>query len=225
MSASPNAAVIFDVDGVLVDSYFAHLHGWMRLAQELGVPYSEPDFLRDFGRTAREVLTEVFAPHCSALTPDRVADVEARKEALYREEVEAEFPPMDGALTLIAALEEAGIPFGVGSSGPPENVALVLRKMGLDDRIAAKVNGSEVPRGKPDPAIFLLAAQRMGVAANRCVVIEDARPGLRAARAAGMKCVALASTGHTREELAEADEVVDSLREITPARILRLLGQ
>lgn len=223
MAALPTAAVIFDVDGVLVDSYNAHRNGWMRLANELGVPYSEPEFLRDFGRTAREVLTEVFAPHCALLTPDKIPEVEDRKEALYREEVDIDFPAMDGALHLIESLLAAGIKVGVGSSGPPENVALVLRHLGITDRIHAAVNGSEVPRGKPDPAIFLTAASRMGVDPKHCVVIEDARPGLKAARAAGMKCIALVSTGHTPEELSEADEVVAFLREVTPDRIRQLL--
>ncbi len=104
----------------------------------------------------------------------------------------------------------------VGSSAPRENVAAGIDGLGVRDQFSAVVTGSDVQRGKPDPQIFLAAAQRLGVPPARCVVIEDAPVGVAAAAAAGMACVGLASTGRTRETLGKAQLVVDSLTELSP---------
>ena len=128
-----------------------------------------------------------------------------------------------GNSELIEALSKAGFARAVGSSGPPENVALCLEKLGCRSLIEAEVNGMDVTRGKPDPQVFQLGAERMGIPARQCVVVEDARAGIAAAHAAGMRCVALVSTGRTRDELADADVVVDSLLELTPATVRELI--
>ena len=104
----------------------------------------------------------------------------------------------------------------VGSSAPRENVTAAIDRLGVRDWFDAVVTGSDVQRGKPDPQIFLVAAERLGVPPARCVVIEDAPVGIAAAAAAGMACVGLASTGRTRETLSKAQLVVDSLSELSP---------
>jgi beta-phosphoglucomutase len=130
---------------------------------------------------------------------------------------------MDGASDLIAALHQAGFAMAIGSSGPRENVELVWKALRRGDLIRAAVNGMDVTRGKPDPEIFLVAARKLGLAPGRCAVVEDAPVGLQAARRAGMAAIALTGTA-PRDALApHADLIVDSLRELSPASIVRLL--
>lgn len=213
-------AVLFDVDGVLVDSYAAHRRSWQRLAAEEGLPFSEEAFRRTFGRTSRESIAFFW--------PGRASDaarLDARKEELFRAEIRERFPAMDGAREVVRVLHAAGFALAVASSAPPENVELTIERLGVRDRFGAVVTGRDVSRGKPDPQVFLLAAERLGVPPPRCVVVEDAPAGVLAAHRGGMKAVALLSTGRRREDLDEAkpELVVTSLRELSPASFERLL--
>ncbi len=218
-----DVAVLFDVDGVLVDSYEAHFQSWRGTARELGFEFTRDDFQRAFGRIAAEMIAEDWTKRVSGLTPARILEVEARKESLYRDVVREKFPAMDGARELIESLAKAGFRVAIGSSGPPENVELAVEKLGIAPFLAGRVTGVDVTRGKPDPQVFLLAAERAGVPPERCLVVEDAMVGIRAAHAAGMKCVGVVSDGHTHEELHEADARVDSLRELSPERIRSMI--
>jgi beta-phosphoglucomutase len=150
-----------------------------------------------------------------------VRRLDRRKESLFREIVEADFPAMDGAEELMAALAAAGMRIAVGSSAPRENVVLVLDRLHVRAHVEVLVTGEDVAAGKPDPEVFLLAAERLGVPPRGCIVIEDAVPGVQAARAAGMKVVALVSTGRDAATLREAgpDLVVASLRELSPGTL------
>src|ERR1044071_9517602 len=158
-------AVIFDMDGVLVDSYHAHFASWARLYSELGVPYTETEFAKDFGRTSRDILRRRFGDEIS---DQRIRELDARKEALFRDELRADFPIMNGAGELIDALAREGFSIAVGSSGPPENIALCLEHLRRREKIDAVVTGADVTRGKPDPQVFELAASRLGVSPKRC---------------------------------------------------------
>ena len=121
---------------------------------------------------------------------------------------------------MLRSLHDAGFRLAVGSSGPPENVALVLDRLEARDLFEAVVTGEDVTRGKPDPEVFLIAAKRLGVPPARCAVIEDAPPGIAAANAAGMTSVGLLSTGRKPDDLAAARIVVQSLGELSP-QVLR----
>jgi len=215
---STDLAIIFDVDGVLVDSYNAHYQSWQRLCRERGLEMTQGQFIATFGRTSREIIKELWPDQIT--TEAAVADHDDRKEELYRELLARDFPTLDGAVELIDELNEAGFLLAVGSSGPPENVGLVLDALDRRDVFGGVVTGDDVTRGKPDPQVFLLGAERIGASPANCVVIEDAPVGVTAAHAAGMKCVAVVSTGRVREKLAAADLVVDTLRELN-ADIIR----
>jgi beta-phosphoglucomutase len=215
----PSVAVIFDVDGVLVDSYQAHFASWRRLYGELGRDYSEAAFAADFGRTSRDILRRTLGPET---TDKQIQSLDRRKEALFREILRANFPAMDGAVELIEALMASGFAIAVGSSGPPENIALTLEKLGCAEHVAAIVTGADVQRGKPDPQVFQLAAERLGLPAASCAVVEDAVHGIEAANRAGMTSIALTGT-MPRGQLAAADLIVDSLRELNPEVIRTLL--
>jgi beta-phosphoglucomutase len=207
-------ATIFDMDGVLVDSYHAHYQSWVEMADRRGLLISQQQFKDSFGRTSRESMAQYWGP--GRYSDEDVKAMDQEKEAAFRRIIAADFPAMPGAAELVAALHRAGFGVAVGSSAPRENVDLGLDRLGVRDRFAAVVSGSDVQRGKPDPQIFLLAAQRLGVPPARCVVIEDAPVGIAAAAAAGMACVGLASTGRTRETLSRAQLVVDALTELSP---------
>lgn len=214
-------AVIFDMDGVLIDSYRAHFESWRIVAIEEGLQITEEQFSSTFGRTSREIIAALWGDR----TPgdDRIKELDERKEAAFRELIRDNFPIMPGAPELLDALHAAGFGVGIGSSGPPENVFLTVEKLARRHVFGAIVTGKDVTRGKPDPQVFLLAAERLNVPPTRCAVVEDAPPGIEAAHRAGMKAVGLASTGRTPEMLSQADLVVKSLRELSPERFRELI--
>ena len=213
--------VIFDMDGVLVDSYRAHFESWRRMGQAVGLEMDERQFAGTFGRTTQDIINRLWGDRF----PD--ADVRAwddRKEAIYREIIAEDFPAMAGAAELLGALHAAGFGMAIGSSGPPENVELVLRLLPGGEHVSASVNGRDVTHGKPHPEVFLAAAERLDIAPARLAVVEDAPAGVEAARRAGMAAIALTGTA-PRERLAEAGAhlVVDSLAELSPPAVAELI--
>jgi beta-phosphoglucomutase len=205
--------VIFDMDGVLVDSYAAHLRSWRDVAARDGLKLTDEDFARTFGRTSRDIIGVLWP---GKFNDPAVARFDADKEARYREILAEAFPEMDGASDLIRALHDAGFRLAIGSSGPPENVALVLRELRSGGLFGVTVNGTEVTRGKPNPDVFLMAARKLNLDPSRCAVIEDAPAGVEAARRAGAAAIGLLGTA-PRERLAEhADLIVASLRDLSP---------
>jgi len=212
-------AVIFDVDGVLVDSYVAHYQSWQRMFGEIGVEFTDEKFRSTFGRTNRDIFEQLYR---GQMTEARSRALGDRKEVLYREIISRNFTPLPGAVELIDSLSAAGFKLAVGSSGPPENIALTLEKLGRASRFSAAVTGADVTRGKPDPQVFLLAAERLGVAPERCAVIEDAPQGIEAANRASMASIAVLGTT-TRDQLAHATLIVERLNELTPNKIAALI--
>jgi beta-phosphoglucomutase len=217
--ASPQA-VIFDVDGVLVDSYQAHFQSFRAMLEELGTEFTESQFRATFGRTTRDIVAEL---HDGKMTDEEIRDFDDRKEALYRDIVRKDFPAIDGAADLVEMLADSGFAMAVGSSGPPENVQLTLDSLACGKLFSAQVTGGDVTRGKPDPQVFLLAAQRLGVSPGRCAVVEDAPAGVEAANRAEMASIALVGTA-TRDQLSHARLVVDSLRELSPSIIAKMIN-
>jgi beta-phosphoglucomutase len=210
--------VIFDVDGVLVDSARPHFESWKRLGHEIGRDVTDGAFLETFGRQNKDVIAVLFDQH----DPDTVVRYGNRKEAIYREIIRGVVPAMDGAVELVRALHAVGCKLAVGSSGPPENVDLVVEQMNIADCFDALITAREVTRGKPDPQVFQLAAKALGLPPARCAVIEDAPAGIAAANAAGAKSVALTGS-HPTETLGAADLIVNSLRELSVERLTSLV--
>jgi beta-phosphoglucomutase len=208
--------VIFDMDGVLVNSYQTHLKAFRKMGAKHNLEMSDADFARSFGRTTRDIV--------AMLWPGRFADADVpkfdlEKEAAYRELLEEHFPEMEGAGDLIGDLHTAGFGLGIGSSGPAENVAVVQKCIHNGKLITASVNGSQVHRGKPDPEVFLLAAEKLKIAPKNCAVVEDAIVGVEAARRAGMTSIGLLGTAPRAALEVHAHWVVGSLRELSPALI------
>ena len=202
-------AAIFDWDGVIVDSSRQHAESWERLAKRTGHTLPPGHFQRSFGMTNKRIFAEVLQ------WPGDVAEYARLKEQLYRDIVaETGIEPLPGVRAFLAKLCLAHIPCGIGSSTPRENIDYVLKLVKLGDYFSHIVAGEDVKHGKPDPEVFLLCAQRLGFPSNRCVVFEDAHVGIRAARAACMKVVGVATT-HPAESLGDADRVVRRLDELS----------
>lgn len=214
-------AVIFDLDGVLIDSTEAHYDSWQLLCRERGWTMSRAQFETTFGRTSREIIREFWGPVVQ--DDSQVVEVDERKESLFRELLARDFPAIDGGVELIDQLRAAGFVLAIGSSAPPANVQLALERLQRCAAFAAVVTGGDVQRGKPDPQVYRLASERLGVRPANGVVIEDAPVGVTAAHAAGLKCIGLASTARARAQLTSADLVVSRLRELDAVVIRRLL--
>jgi beta-phosphoglucomutase len=209
-------AVIFDMDGVLVDSYAAHFDSWKKSSARFGLTMTETDFAATFGRTSRDIIRHLWP---NKFDDAQIAAFDAAKESDYRDILRAKLPVMLGAEDLIAALHQAGFAMAIGSSGPKENVAVVVGGLKNGSFITQTVNGSEVKHGKPDPQVFLLAAQKLGITPQNCAVIEDAPAGVEAAHRAGMFSIGLLGTA-PRDALAKhANVVVARLTDLSPAKI------
>ena len=210
--------VIFDMDGVLIDSYEAHFEAWRRMLENHGLTITEDQFAATFGQTNADIFAGLFPSVDSARYP-ALGD---EKERLFREVITRHFPEKEGASELVRALHAAGARLAIGSSGPPENVRTALDRLPAGGLFAATTDGSEIQRGKPHPEVFLKAAAKISLPPARCVVVEDAPVGVAAGKAAG--CAVIAVTGTApRRRLEQADIVVDSLRELDPRQIRALV--
>ncbi len=217
----PDFGVLFDVDGVLIDSYSAHLKTWQICCQRHGRECTEAQFAAGFGRTSREVIRETWT---NPPSDEEIAAFDEEKEQLYRELIADDFPLMPGAKELIDALAERGIPMAIGSSGPPKNVAVAIQGLNAADMIRTVITGADVVRGKPHPDVFLKGAAGIGMDPSMCIVLEDAPPGIEAALAAGAKCLGVVSRGHTWDQLHRAhDRVMNDLSAVTVERLQRIV--
>ncbi|MFZ4577953.1 MAG: HAD family hydrolase [Myxococcota bacterium] len=211
--------VIFDMDGVLADSNETHFKAFIRMGEELGVPFPRTMLERSFGMHNNQIFPMWLG---ADLTQPRIDALADRKEALYRELARDTLQPVAGAVDLFNVLHRAGWRLAVASSGPGANVRLALDVLGLAGRLDAVVTGDDVTHGKPAPDVFLLALQGLALPATRCVVVEDAPNGVEAARAAGIAVVAV-TTSKPAHALANADLIVETLAELGPQVLLDVM--
>jgi beta-phosphoglucomutase len=215
--------VIWDVDGTLVDTAELHFRAWKELADHRGWPFSREDFHATFGRRNPEIIHLLFGARFTEL---ETAELGEAKEELYRAAAQQGVELLPGVRPLLEHLHQAGFAQGVGSSAPRQNLELILDITDTHRYFQTVVSMEDTSRGKPDPQVFLIAAERLGVAPGRCVVMEDAVAGVQAAKAGGMKCVAVTFVGHHPEEkliAAGADLVARTLEEVSVATIQQLL--
>jgi len=212
-------AVLWDMDGVLVDTEPFHWQAWKELSQQESLSMRYEDFRRTFGWRNEEILRDLLGPDVPV---QRIRELGDRKEALYRKVVRGQVKPLPGAMALLQALQEAGFKQAVASSAPRANVELILKELAIEGYFDAVLCDRDVERGKPDPQVFLRAAERVGAPSSRCLVIEDAVMGVQAAKRAGMACLAVTTT-HPAEALREVDRVVASLAEVTVEDVRKAL--
>jgi beta-phosphoglucomutase len=217
-------AVLWDVDGTLVDTAELHFQAWCTLAREIGQPFNRADFAATFGWRNPEIIPLLFGKHHG---PDEIHRLGDRKEDLYRAEAMKGVELLPGVLALLTGLADAGGMQAVGSSAPRKNLDLILDMTRTARFFGGVVAMEDVSRGKPDPLVFLMAAEKLGVPPARCVVMEDAPVGVQAAKAGGMKAVGITFVGHHPADKlhgAGADLVVHSLEHVGVGTIRALLG-
>lgn len=216
-------ALIWDVDGTLVDTAELHFQAWLTLARELGKPFTRADFAATFGWRNPEIIPKLFGQEIDDEQINLLGD---RKEDLYRAEAEKGVALLPGTRQLLEAVIASGARQAIGSSAPRRNIDLILRITQTAPLFSAVVAMEDTRRGKPDPEVFLLGAKQLGVLPERCIVLEDAPAGIRAAKAGNMRAVGVAFVGHhpvEKLQAAGADLVVKSLEAVSVNRLLELL--
>jgi beta-phosphoglucomutase family hydrolase len=222
MADSPLGAVIWDVDGTLVDTAEMHFAAWVELCRGLGRDFTRADFAATFGRRNPEIMRHLFG---NRFDDAAIYDLGFRKEELYRAAACKGVSLLPGVRDFLEGLHAAGFRQAIGSSAPRANIDLIL-EMTRSGRYFGAISSSEdTQRGKPDPQVFLVAAEKLGVPPRHCVVMEDAVAGVEAAKAGGMKCVGVTFVGHHPDESlrrAGADLVVKTLAEVSVEAVRRL---
>jgi|SRR6516225_7539563 beta-phosphoglucomutase len=220
MQSAEVRGIIWDLDGTLVDTSELHFHAWTALARELQRPLSRQVFEATFGRRNPEIIRDLFGADLLDKEVSRLGD---RKEEFYRNEAKKGMDLLPGARALLQELQDNRFKQAIGSSAPRANVDLIIDLTRTGGYFSAVVSMEDTQKGKPDPQVFRVAAHRLGVRPERCLVIEDAAAGVQAAKAGRMKCIAVRSAGHHSEDSlkrAGADLVVDTLESLS-IRVIR----
>ncbi len=192
-------ALIFDMDGTMIDSMGHHRLSWIEFARRHALAIEIDDLMRrTTGRTGAECMNELFGREFSHAESWALI---AEKENIYRESFAPVFREVAGFCAFAGAAHRQGLAVGVGTAGDRHNIAFAMRHLAMDPAPGVVVGGDEGLAGKPEPAIFLEVARRLGVAPAHCVVFEDAPLGIEAARRAGMAAVAVC-TSHGAQDLA-----------------------
>lgn len=214
---------IFDWDGVVIDSHAAHEESWELLFSELARPMPQGFFKATFGMRNQQIIPEYF-DFVKADDLGEIARLGDRKEVLYRDILSRDgITPLPGVVALLKEMQALGIPRSVGSSTPRKNIETIMAMTGLGELFDAVVSAEDVTVGKPDPQVFLKAAEKLGRSPARCVVFEDAYVGIEAGKRAGMKVVAVATT-HPLASLTQADVALPNLDGVRVGQLLGMLG-
>ena len=211
-----NMAVLFDMDGVIVDNIPYHLKALKEFCRKHIGELTDEDFKRNIsGKTNKDVFHYIFKKE---LTMDEIKRYEDEKESLYRELYKEYIEPQKGLIKFLKLLKDDGVKAAVATSGPKVNLDFVLGNINIVEYFDAIVYGDLVAKGKPDPEIYLTAANAVGVEPKNCIVIEDALNGIVAGQNAGMKVIGM-TTVHTKEELKHTDFVVDNFEDLTVKKL------
>jgi HAD superfamily hydrolase (TIGR01509 family) len=206
-------AVIFDMDGVLVDSEPFGFEAMRRVMARHGLPYGEEENAEFLGRTTLDSCRILRARHRLPESEETLADwyVEAMLEQIARGPI-----PMAGVPEVLRGVRGAGYRLALASSAEVRLIDANLAALAIRPLFEAVVSGTQVARGKPAPDVFLAAAERLGVPAAACLVVEDSRNGLLAAKAAGMRCAVVPCAQTLHQEFGEADHRIAALPELLP---------
>jgi beta-phosphoglucomutase len=219
-------AVIFDFNGIIVDDEPIHFELFQRVLKEEDINLTEADYYaRYLGCDDRGAFTTAYREHGRALSDSKLAQLIERKAAYYREEIKSKIRVFPGIQTLVPTLAKK-LPLAIASGALRHEIEIILSSIGLLANFRAIVSAEDVTRGKPEPEIFLKALARLNAALGsdhpispaECLVIEDSKEGIRGARHAGMKCLAVTNS-HPAELLDEADSIINSLEGITQKQL------
>jgi len=216
-SIKTEIGILWDLDGVLVDSAEAHYQAWAETLEKYSVRLSRENFQRTFGMNNRGIIATLLG---QSVSPELSFDIGEAKEALFRDRIRGNVRMLPGVRFWLEEFQGRRIPQVVASSAPPANITTILEELAIRSFFFDVVSGAQMP-GKPDPAVFLEAANRVKLAHSRCLVIEDSVAGVEAALAANMKCVAITNT-NPRNLLVSAQLILDSLEELSWDHLLQL---
>ncbi|HEX8676230.1 MAG TPA: HAD family phosphatase [Segetibacter sp.] len=212
-------AVIFDLDGTLLDNNDVHLKAWKQYLKENNKQISDEDFKENIsGRTNKDAIEHIYQKE---MTEDEASKYYLEKEEIYRKMYRPDIAPITGLQDFLEELHKHKIAMAIATSGIQVNIDFMFNHVPIKKYFKKIVNSGDVSKGKPDPEIFLKAAEALHIPTENCIVFEDSIAGVRAGKSAGMKVVALTTT-HTPEELKEADLVIKDYSEIDFERLMSL---
>jgi beta-phosphoglucomutase family hydrolase len=211
-------SVLWDMDGVLVDTNEFHFRAWHEVLAEYGINLTREVHQQLFGMNNTGILSRVMGDR---LTPELFSEIDDRKEKRFRAAIRGHAQPLPGVRTWLQRLKDAGARQAIASSAPLANIDALIDELGLRTYFDAIVPGADLP-GKPEPVLFLKAAELLDVPPENCIVVEDAVAGVAAAKRAGMKCIAVLTTNEA-EALSAADLIVERL-DVLPADAFQRLG-
>lgn len=215
----PFRAVLWDVDGTLIDSEEFHWLSWRDTMAREGIPITREQFLASFGQRNDSILPQWLGPTATQETIDRIGNA---KEEMYRDLILTRgIAALPGVQTWLQRLHHDGWLQALASSAPRANVEAVLEALSAKNIFQAIISAEDVHNGKPDPEVYLTAASRLGVPPHRCVVVEDAAAGVEGARRARMRCIGVSGNG----KHLDADIVVSSLDLLAPDAFESLLRE
>ena len=199
-------AVIFDLDGTLLDNNSYHLKSWLEYLKNIGRNISEEEYNANInGRTNTDVIKYIYDREMS---DEEIFKYTLEKEALYRELYKPFIKPIPGLINVLQILQQKKIPMAIATSGIQPNIDFMFEEVSIRQYFTEVVNSSHIKKGKPDPEIYLKTASLLNIPPKNCLVFEDAVVGIKSAKAAGMKVIAVATT-QTKEELSIADMIID----------------
>jgi beta-phosphoglucomutase len=211
-------AVIFDMDGVLVENSEIHNEVWRMICVRYGKNRTSEEVRSIFGGT-----NKIFVEELIGITDLEIINrIAEEKEALYRETFEATIKAPIGLISLLEELYQNKVLLAVATSGPPANLNFVLTKLNITRYFNVLVDESQIEHGKPNPEVYLKTADRLGIAPAKCLVFEDSIFGIQAGKAAGMKVVGI-TTSFKAEQIKMADKIIDSFTEMNFNKVLEVL--
>ncbi len=212
-------AVIFDLDGTLVDNNAYHIEAWKVFYERIGKPFSKKEYMNNInGRVNRDIFNYVFD---TILSADMIDEYSIEKESMYRDLYAPHIKPIDGLIDFLDELEKEKIPKTIATSGIAPNINFMFEHVPIRKYYADVIDASQITKGKPHPEIFLKAAAAVNADPTNCIAFEDSVAGIRSAKAAGMKVVGLTTT-HTADDIKEADLIIKDYTEVSLRKLRQL---
>ncbi len=214
-------AVLFDLDGTLLDNNEFHYESWKRYLKEHdNKDMTDDDFKNNIsGRTNQDAVEHLYD---KKMSEEEASKLYLKKEEIYREMYTPHIAPIKGLIDFLKDLQEHNITMAIATSGIPVNIDFMFEHVPIKQYFKKIIKAEDISKGKPDPEIFLKTAEVLNIPAENCIVFEDSTSGVEAGKAAGMKVVALTTT-HSPEELNKADLVITDYTEIDYNRINSLV--
>jgi beta-phosphoglucomutase family hydrolase len=210
-------AVLFDMDGVIAETEHVHVEAEKQTMLKYGVQITEDELHRYTGTTAKQMFMELIAKYKLDTTFEKIFN---EKEEIMFRLLEMDTQPVKGVIELLCKLKEKHVKLAVASSSHRRLVQYVLRKLEITELFDSIISAEDVTHGKPDPEIFLMSAKRLNVSPAECLVIEDAKLGVEAAKEAGMKCLGYRNPHSGNQDLSKADIVTDDFSSLDVQELL-----